>query len=59
MRFTHIDVNFDVTHLSTNPAHGCLTSMVGQELVYSTRYGLENIYLRDARGEFIVHILLD
>ena len=28
-----------VTHPSTNRARGCLTSVIGRELVYSIRYG--------------------
>ena len=28
-----------VTHPSTNRARGCLTSVIGRELVYSTWYG--------------------
>ena len=28
-----------VTHPSTNRARGCLTSVIGREMVHSTRYG--------------------
>ena len=34
-----------VTHPSTNRARGCLTSVIGRELVYSTRYGRRHLGL--------------
>ena len=34
-----------VTHPSTNWARGCLTSVIGRELVYSTRYGRRHLGL--------------
>ena len=34
-----------VTHPSTNRARGCLTSVIGRELVHSTRYGRRHLGL--------------
>ena len=34
-----------VTHPSTNRARGCLTSVIGRELVHSTRYGRRHLVL--------------
>ena len=36
-----------VTHLSTNHARRCLTSVIGRELVFSARYGRRRLIAKD------------